>query len=165
MARYAYVDNNEIVELVDQLPKSWKNYSNFDLMDPQSLFELGWLPVDESQVVVPPFNGLAERAVVNYEITPSGVRAFVTIVPHDSTSEQEVRQAYMAALRDRRNSKLQQCDWTVLPDSIESRGQQWKEQWASYRQTLRDFPSFYETVPLSDLPDIDSILWPIPPAV
>ena len=38
------------------------------------------------------------------------------------------------ALRKRRNELLQQSDWTQLPDvPIETR-----EQWAAYRQALRD---------------------------
>ena len=49
-------------------------------------------------------------------------------------------------IRSHRNAKLAMTDWTQLPDV--SLTQQQKDQWASYRQALRDMPdSFPDPMP------------------
>jgi hypothetical protein len=54
------------------------------------------------------------------------------------------------AVRTERDQKLQQSDWTQLPDvPIDT-----KEAWAEYRQALRD---------VTDQPDPFNIVWPTPP--
>jgi hypothetical protein len=45
----------------------------------------------------------------------------------------------LANLRNDRNLKLAECDWTQSPDSPLSDSK--KLEWALYRQQLRDFPS------------------------
>jgi hypothetical protein len=40
------------------------------------------------------------------------------------------------SMRDQRNQKLSDCDWTQLADSPEN-----KAAWATYRQALRDIPT------------------------
>ena len=42
-------------------------------------------------------------------------------------------------MRDQRNSLLAQSDWTQIADSPLSDSK--KQEWATYRQALRDFPS------------------------
>ena len=55
-------------------------------------------------------------------------------------------QSAINQLRHHRNAKLAQTDWTQLPDV--SLTQQQKDQWASYRQALRDMPdSFPDPMP------------------
>ena len=44
-----------------------------------------------------------------------------------------------AILRDRRNAKLYRCDWTRMDDNGLSTSK--KNEWATYRQTLRDLPA------------------------
>jgi hypothetical protein len=56
-------------------------------------------------------------------------------------------------LRSQRNNKLSACDWTQLPDSPLST--QEKEDWATYRQALRDLPD--------NTSDPDSPTWPTEP--
>ena len=47
--------------------------------------------------------------------------------------------SYWQELIDKRNRKLQDCDWTQLPDCQLSDSK--KTEWATYRQALRDVPS------------------------
>lgn len=37
MANYAYIENNEISKLFDELPTSWKNVSNFHMLEQEEL--------------------------------------------------------------------------------------------------------------------------------
>lgn len=58
----------------------------------------------------------------------------------------------MAKLRYERGQLLAASDWTQMPDSPLSPEK--KQEWAAYRQALRDFP---ETC------DLENPVWPAPP--
>lgn len=60
-------------------------------------------------------------------------------------------------MRQRRNAKLFESDWTQASDSPLTVTK--KAEWATYRQQLRDLPSSYSN-PTSK----DDITWPTPPA-
>lgn len=65
---------------------------------------------------------------------------FVSIVQVESLSAEEIQSAKdsaMAQLRATRNTLLTACDWTQIPDCTIPK----KAEWATYRQTLRDFPA------------------------
>lgn len=65
---------------------------------------------------------------------------FVSIVQVASLSAEEIQAAKdsaMAQLRATRNTLLTACDWTQIPDCTIPK----KADWATYRQTLRDFPA------------------------
>ena len=47
-----------------------------------------------------------------------------------------------------RDRLLKESDWTQLPDATCNR-----EAWATYRQTLRDFPASWTAGPEADFPD------------
>jgi hypothetical protein len=53
-------------------------------------------------------------------------------------------------VRANRNALLLECDWTQLSDSPAD-----KASWATYRQSLRDVTSSFETP--------DEVVWPTPP--
>lgn len=53
--------------------------------------------------------------------------------------ENKTKENRMELFRKRRNEKLAECDWTVLPDSPLSAEE--RIVWATYRQALRDVPS------------------------
>lgn len=59
-------------------------------------------------------------------------------------------------IRQQRNSKLSECDWTQLPDAPLSSEQ--KQEWAEYRQALRDLPQ------LQNL-NVNAPQWPEMPEV
>jgi hypothetical protein len=51
-------------------------------------------------------------------------------------------------MRHHRDRLLAESDWTQLPDATCDR-----QAWATYRQTLRDFPATWTTGPEADFPD------------
>ena len=61
-------------------------------------------------------------------------------------------------IKNVRNSKLYDSDWTQLPDAPFSEAK--KAEWATYRQALRDFP---ETLDLSTINYIADVIWPTQP--
>jgi len=65
---------------------------------------------------------------------------FVSIVQVADLSAEEIQAAKdsaMSQLRATRNQLLKECDWTQIADCTIPK----KSEWATYRQTLRDFPS------------------------
>jgi hypothetical protein len=65
---------------------------------------------------------------------------FVSIVQVADMSAEEIqasKDSAMSQLRATRNSLLTACDWTQIADCTIAK----KAEWATYRQTLRDFPS------------------------
>lgn len=70
-------------------------------------------------------------------------------------SKEEQDASFIIAIdlqRGHRNGLLQRSDWTQLIDSPLSEAK--KQEWATYRQTLRDFD--YKTDPFN-------LTWPVPP--
>ena len=66
--------------------------------------------------------------------------AFVSVVQVADMSAEEIQAAKdsaMSQLRATRNALLLACDWTQIADCTIPK----KAEWATYRQTLRDFPS------------------------
>ncbi len=65
---------------------------------------------------------------------------FVSVVQVADMSAEEIQAAKdsaMAQLRATRNDLLLACDWTQIADCTIPK----KAEWATYRQTLRDFPA------------------------
>lgn len=62
----------------------------------------------------------------------------------------------MMTLRGLRNSLLQDCDWTQMPDAPLS--EESKQQWSTYRQQLRDLPDSYP-----NLTSMDNVVFPEKP--
>lgn len=65
---------------------------------------------------------------------------FVSIVQVESLTAEEiqaVKDSAMANIRATRNQLLKDCDWTQAVDCTIPK----KDEWATYRQTLRDFPA------------------------
>ncbi|APD09761.1 phage tail assembly chaperone [Thermus brockianus] len=72
------------------------------------------------------------------------------------TKEERIRRAW-AALRAERNRRLADADWIVV--RAYERGEPVPEEWANYRQALRDLPGILtdEQVLAGDVP------WPVRP--
>ena len=62
----------------------------------------------------------------------------------------------LASLRQRRNSLLSSCDWTVLSDSPLSASE--KTAWETYRQDLRDITEGLDTVE-----QVNAVVFPVKP--
>tara|TARA_Y100000004_G_C8665439_1_gene307007 strand:- start:26 stop:259 length:234 start_codon:yes stop_codon:yes gene_type:complete len=54
-------------------------------------------------------------------------------------------------MRNKRNALLAQSDWTQMADSPLSDSK--KQEWATYRQALRDFPSDWVPSDTANFPD------------
>ena len=59
----------------------------------------------------------------------------------------------MSHVRAQRNGMLSSCDWTQLGDA--ALGDHTAEEWATYRQALRDVPQTYSRV--------SEVVWPMDP--
>ena len=76
-------------------------------------------------------------------------------------SSEEIK---LKRLRATRNAELSVCDWTQGNDSQLSDAE--KQEWLTYRQTLRDFPStanLSEITYNQDLHIIENVEWPEKP--
>ena len=80
---------------------------------------------------------------------------------YDMTAEEEAELATMAEaadldlgfVRSRRNGMLSSCDWTQIGDA--ALAGHTAEEWATYRQSLRDIPQTYSRV--------SEVVWPLDP--
>lgn len=75
----------------------------------------------------------ATQMIVNYEVVSK---------PEPTNAEKNA--AALEELRVKRDSALQWCDWTQVPDSPLSSEQ--RSEWQMYRQQLRDLPNDYATI-------------------
>ena len=71
---------------------------------------------------------------------------------HHNTPEQELRLF--------RNSELEGCDWTQMPDSPLSDDK--KKEWETYRQKLRDLPKT-ASPKISETGILTNVTWPTKP--
>jgi hypothetical protein len=138
--KYILVENNEIKSYPRELPTSWGNISNFNVLDDVFLKTFGWYPyrfvaVDlfDNMIVDGSYTVVEENEVVEYQI--------------DSEIE-----ALWGNIRNRRNMLLNECDWTQLPDSPLT--EEKKLEWKVYRQDLRD---------ITNQEDPHNIIWPTKP--
>ena len=156
MHRWAFVEDNNIVELHYNLPTSWRNISGLQNAenDLEYLLALGWMPIiHEHQSFDPNIYRIqdyintvgSERIVQTLELIE------VTAVPFEI-----LKQDFMTQLRYTRDEKLRDGDWTQLRDCNLSEDS--KNNWAVYRQALRDLPEFYS---INEELDINSVVWPI----
>lgn len=75
-----------------------------------------------------------------------------TVTPWDENAIAAATEAQWESVRALRNTRLENCDWTQLPDAPLSNIEM--QQWASYRQALRD---------ITTQPDPFNIVWPTKP--
>ena len=70
----------------------------------------------------------------------------------DLTSPQDIEELqedwWTERMRLHRNRLLKESDWTQVADAPVDR-----QAWATYRQTLRDFPATWTASPTADFPD------------
>jgi hypothetical protein len=136
---YAHVKEDGSVDYLGGLPKKWGNVSGLHLSngDDAYLKTLGWLPLVETNVT-PGVNQTFDTDVVTAE------EDRVTLVHRvrDMTAEEiaERDESYMSHLREQRDQKLVDSDWTQASDYTSPLADDKKAEWATYRQALRDLP-------------------------
>ena len=63
-------------------------------------------------------------------------------------SDEVPAEYFLERMRNHRDRLLKESDWTQLPDAPVD-----QQAWATYRQTLRDFPATWTAGPEADFPD------------
>jgi hypothetical protein len=105
------------------------------------------------------YSGIEWRDTVNTKPTEEEVNKKIA----DLQAEEP-----MIQLRDERNRRLAQTDWTQLPDTLINDAVNYiplEQAWKDYRQQLRDLPS-KSNPKLDSFGELDmtSVTWPTPPS-
>lgn len=152
MNLYCYTENGEVVGSVQELPVNWRNISNFNILDNETLKTYGWLPYESvsegREIVVSSVREILEDKVVE------------TIITRDRTPEelQEIEnieiQNKWNNIRSQRDELLKQSDIYVLVDRWNSMDLDKQQEWSNYRQQLRDLPENFSNPDDVVFPDI-----------
>jgi len=163
MANWALVENDNVKELHDILPKSWKNVSGLRLSSNNLSFlqQLGWYPVVKDHQEYD--NTLYCETGLNHVFEKNTVIETLILIEKEleeikpELSFEELKQIFMAELRRERNQRLVNTDWTQLSDVVSSMSEDDRNMWFVYRQMLRDLPKVYEK---NEVLNIEEIEWP-----
>jgi hypothetical protein len=163
--KFAYVENNQVKEVFNGgLPQSWKNISGLNLAadDPVFLKSIGFLPIIE---IIPSYDGNTQiLSEAYYEVQEDEVIETYTVSNFPSGEIERRKTNFMNDVRATRNQLLTECDWTLILDVANAKGQQWVDDWTNYRQQLRDFPSTID-VDVDYTKNISTLNWPSIPNV
>lgn len=165
MANFVLIENNVIVEYHDLLPKSWRHISGLNLAqdDEEFLNGLGWYTVNKLYPHIE--HGLQyidgyEYIFENNIVTEKPIIKDAIIYPAaPEPSSEELFAIALEELRVERDKRLTDCDWTQLTDVQLIHDEQWKTNWANYRQQLRDLPNQC----INGLLNIYDLSWPVEP--
>lgn len=90
--------------------------------------------------------------------TGSAWEARETPKPEPEEPELPTKEELLERIRQIRNSKLAECDWTQLPDAPLTGAS--VGAWQEYRQALRDIP---QTIDIESIAALDDVVWPVAP--
>jgi len=155
MANWAYVENNQIQELHDNLPTCWKHISGLSssIEDLDFLNSLGWIKVTKNHQE---FNTeLYQIDGYNYEIVDNSVVESYKLIDKIVDVDQ-IKKISLERLREERNQLLKESDWTQFPDVQSQLGSEMRVKWLKYRKQLRDLPKIYENIEFN----IEEVNWP-----
>jgi hypothetical protein len=151
MKKYAYIENDKVILVNQDLPINWSNVSNFNLLPDNILKTYGWLPfIKESEnkpiVVSSEFiieNDIVKEIITTREKTENEI---------NQEREQELELLW-EQVRLQRNNLLKDSDIFVVIDKWEVLSIIEKEKIRVYRQALRDLPQNFSNP--------EEIIWPI----
>lgn len=162
MAEWVYVENNKIKEYHGSLPKSWRNISGLDKANMTFLNDVGWFQVEKNHASYD--ENLYKSDGYEYQISSNRVVETIKLI---RLTDQEIneriqrkREEFYSYLRQERNRRLLNSDWTQVFDLQSIKSSQWIDAWKTYRQNLRDLPSKYENEQNYNTSTID---WPQEP--
>ena len=161
MANWAYVENNKIVDIYYGLPKNWKNISGLHLSEnsPEFLKTLNIYPIVENyDNYDSELHDIIGREYSFSEDSGSVIETLVLTEKPVITAE-ERKEQFLDILRTMRNQKLQESDWTQLPDVQSILTQEEIEAWNTYRTQLRSLPTIYSPIE-NEIIDLDLVQWP-----
>ena len=151
---YAHVKDGS-VDYMGALPKSWGNVTGLPLSngDDAYLKTIGWLPLVEPNVTLG-----ANQIIDTDVVTVEEDRVLLIHRARDMTAQEiaDRDESNMDNLREERDQKLIDSDWTQAPDHSSPLADVKKAEWTTYRQSLRNLPA---TADISLWPDV----WPTEP--
>jgi hypothetical protein len=138
-------DLSKIGSLTDLFPNtSFPETITSDLLNSLQVVEV---------VELLPFNTDTQRLVYGNTYVTNNIAYTCQVVDMTSDEQQLYQtnkiQGQWNSIRQERNRRLSDCDWTQVPDSPAD-----KQAWITYRQQLRDLPT---------QPDPFNINWPTKP--
>ena len=162
MAEWVYVENNKIKEYHGSLPKSWRNISGLDKADMTYLNNIGWFQVEKNHASYDENQYKSDG--YEYQISSNRVVETIKLIrltdQEINEKNQRKREEFYNYLRQERNRRLVESDWTQVLDLQSIKSSQWIDAWKTYRQNLRDLPSKYENEQNYNTSTID---WPQEP--
>lgn len=142
---YAKLINENQIERAPKNKGGWVNYDkNAELLTAE-----GYLPVI---VIEEP---TAEKPIVKYRQLNGRIEQYAVAAPIPAVPTEEQQEMQVRA---QRNSLLSLSDWTQLADAPLTAEQ--KQEWAEYRQALRDVPEqagFPEAVVWPSTPETEAV--------
>ena len=153
---YAHVKEDGSVDYLGGLPKKWGNVSGLHLSDgnDEYLKTLGWLPLVETNVT-PTYNQKFDTDVITVE--EDRVLLIHRAIDMTIGERADRDESHIEGLREIRNRRLLDSDWTQASDHSSPLADDKKAEWATYRQSLRDLPT---TADITAFPDV----WPTEPS-
>lgn len=125
-----------------------------DMVDPIHPEDLHLMKVDRDLLASDLVNKYVSEGILK-DKSPSPEGPFWSWQPDNTWSFQ--REKFMSHIREMRNLKLSECDWTQANDSPLS--DEKKLEWYNYREALRNLPSEITTQQ-----SIEDIPWPTEPS-
>lgn len=149
---YAFIENNLITKYPIgsvEIRRKFPNTSFTLPLEGQDLSEFGVVKVNST--AQPPFECETQKLQEGTPVLEEG--AWIqkwNIIQLSNEETQRIEADRVAQIREDRNNRLSESDWTQLPDvPVDTAA------WATYRQALRDLPT-QEGFPLN-------ITWPTKP--
>jgi len=145
---WAYVENNQIIDIVDTLPTNWKNISNFDasIDDLDYLKSMGWYNV--SMAENPAYDSKRQNILKQYVFENDNVSEQISIQNIYATESDYVakcKSILMPQITNKVKELLDASDWTQLGDVLDIHDKAWVDTWRAYRRTLRAFSTPFLT--------------------
>ncbi|CAB4132889.1 Phage tail assembly chaperone protein [uncultured Caudovirales phage] len=145
MAQYAVIENGLITEIYDNIPLNWKNVSGFNLLSDTERQNFGFFPITQPTTI---YNPIRHNLISNEIELDENDLPFVNQILEDKMSDAEYNtylvNESLSILRNRRDSYLNASDWTMATDLVDLYGEEWVNNWKTYRQQLRDFTDTYK---------------------
>lgn len=159
MSNYAYVENDSIKQLYDVVPTAWRNVSGLDRLSDEDLVAYGWYKIRKDPVS---FDTATHQVAYTrvYSVEEDAVIETAVVTPKPPVSVEEMKGPFLAFLRELRNERLAESDFTQLADVVARSTPEKNQAWADYRQALRDLPSQYVD---NDVINIERVEWPSKP--
>lgn len=176
MAKFAYVENDQIIEVRDYLPLNTTISSGFYMLEGNEpeLNKQGWYTVqkryqtyDERTQILMGYSHVLESNVVYEELILEDRKPVdppqypAEIKPSAAELLAAARIEFFKQLRIQRDQFLAASDWTQLADVQFMHSEEWRTAWATYRQGLRDLP---QALVNTDNYDVGVIEWPALPS-